>query len=155
MTDPSGPAPQGAPPTPPPAVPQAPPPAVPQAPPPTWLAPASAAPAGPGSGKSRAVAAAFALLVGGLGIHKFYLGKTALGVLYLLLSWTGIPSLVAWIEGITYLAKSDWAWAAEYGGPVEPANGAAIGCLWLVALLPLVGILGFVALVLGGWGSQI
>jgi TM2 domain-containing membrane protein YozV len=109
-----------------------------------------------GTGKDRALAAALALLVGGLGIHKFYLGNTALGVLYLLLSWTGIPSFIGWIEGISYLLRSDAAWAAQYGGPVRRANGVAIGCLWLFALLPLLAILAVVALIfLGGQVSNI
>lgn len=109
-----------------------------------------------GGGKDRALAAALALLVGGLGIHKFYLGKVALGVLYLLFSWTGIPSLIGWIEGITYLLASDETWARQYGGPVQPANGVAIGCLWLVALLPLLAIISIIALVfLGGQVSSI
>jgi TM2 domain-containing membrane protein YozV len=109
-----------------------------------------------GTGKDRALAAALALLVGGLGIHKFYLGKVALGVLYLLLSWTGIPSFIGWIEGISYLLKSDEAWAAQYGGPLQPANGVAIGCLWIVALLPLLAIIAVVALIfLGGQVNSI
>ncbi len=54
--------------------------------------------------------------------------------------WTGIPTLVAWIEAITYLRKSDEAWAAEYGGPVRRASSAGIGCLWILALWPLVSI---------------
>jgi len=111
---------------------------------------------GSGSGKDRLVAAAFAILLGGLGIHKFYLGKVALGVLYLLLSWTGIPSLIGWIEGITYLIRSNAAWAAEYGGPVQVPNGAAIGCLWLVALLPLLAIVSIISLIfLGGQVERI
>ena len=93
-----------------------------------------------GPGKDRAVAALLALLLGGLGIHKFYLGKVALGVVYIVFCWTGIPTLVAWIEAITYLHKSDEAWAAEYGGPVRRASSAGIGCLWVLALWPLVSI---------------
>ena len=38
---------------------------------------------------------------GGLGIHKFYAKKFCLGILYLLLFWTSIPSFVSFIEFIT------------------------------------------------------
>jgi hypothetical protein len=111
--------------------------------------------AGSGAGKDRVVAAAFAILLGGLGIHKFYLGRIVLGVLYLVFAWTGIPSFIGWIEGMTYLARSDADWAAEYGGPERVANGAAIGCLWLIAVLPLlVGILGFIFFVSAGSAPQ-
>tara|TARA_Y100001978_G_scaffold199820_1_gene214861 strand:+ start:503 stop:817 length:315 start_codon:yes stop_codon:yes gene_type:complete len=39
-----------------------------------------------------------ALLVGGFGIHKFWLNEIVAGVLYLLLCWTFIPSIIAVIE---------------------------------------------------------
>jgi hypothetical protein len=38
------------------------------------------------------------LFLGGLGAHKFYMGETGLGILYLVFFWTGIPSIVAFIE---------------------------------------------------------
>ncbi len=111
-------------------------------------------------GKDRATAIAFALILGGLGIHKFYLGKIAQGVIYLVFSWTGIPSLIGWIEGIMYLRTSDADWAAIYGGPIRTPGSGTIGCLWALALLPLVLFLiaGFaiVSLIfLGGQVSQI
>lgn len=59
------------------------------------------------SEKSRIAAGVFALVLGGLGIHKFYMGRVGMGILYLLFCWTGIPSLVALIEGILYLTESD------------------------------------------------
>lgn len=40
----------------------------------------------------------FALLLGGLGLHRFYLGETGWGIAYLLFSWTGIPTLIGFIE---------------------------------------------------------
>lgn len=36
--------------------------------------------------------------LGGIGMHKFYVRQYGWGVAYLLLSWTGIPSLVALVE---------------------------------------------------------
>ncbi len=40
----------------------------------------------------------FALLFGGLGLHRFYLGETGWGIVYLFFCWTGIPTLVGFIE---------------------------------------------------------
>jgi len=48
--------------------------------------------------KDPTVAVLLALFLGGIGIHKFYLGQTGLGVLYLIFCWTGIPSIIAFIE---------------------------------------------------------
>ncbi len=67
------------------------------------------------TGKNRLAAALFAILLGGLGIHKFYLGKVGWGVVYLLLCWTLIPSIVGLVEGIVYLTMSDEAFIAKYG----------------------------------------
>ena len=57
--------------------------------------------------KSKSAAAVLAILLGSIGAHKFYLGKTGMGVLYLCLFWTGIPSILGLIEGIIYLSSSD------------------------------------------------
>lgn len=67
------------------------------------------------SGKNRVAAALFALLLGTFGIHKFYLGQTGQAILYVLFFWTGIPTIVGFVEGILYLTKSDAEFAAEYG----------------------------------------
>jgi len=39
-----------------------------------------------------------ALFLGTFGVHHFYLRRTGLGVLYCLLFWSGIPSLLGFIE---------------------------------------------------------
>lgn len=67
------------------------------------------------SGRSRVVAAVLALVLGGLGAHKFYLGSIFLGIIYLVLCWTFIPAIVAFIEGIYYLTLSDSDFEKKYG----------------------------------------
>lgn len=66
------------------------------------------------SGPNKLVAALFGIFLGGLGIHKFYLGKTGWGIVYLLFILTGIPSIVGFIEGIIYLTMSDSDFAKKY-----------------------------------------
>ena len=48
-----------------------------------------------------------ALLLGGIGAHKFYAGKVAAGILYLLFCWRCIPAIIAFIEFILALCKTD------------------------------------------------
>jgi len=65
--------------------------------------------------KSKVSAGLFALLLGGIGIHKFYLGRPVQGILYILFCWTFIPAIVALVEGIVYLSMSDEQFAQKYG----------------------------------------
>ena len=83
----------------------------------------SAAPLNLSGDKNRIVAAILALVLGGIGIHKFYLGKTTAGVLMLLGGTVGwitfgfVPALVyliAFIEFIIYLTKSDQQFYQDY-----------------------------------------
>lgn len=55
------------------------------------------------------VAGIFALLLGPLGVHKFYLGYTQEGIIQLVISIVtcGIAGIIPFIEGIIYLTKSD------------------------------------------------
>ena len=64
--------------------------------------------------KSKAVAGLLGIFLGGLGIHKFYLGQAGMGVIYLLFCWTGIPELIGFIEGIIYLGSNDYNFQMKY-----------------------------------------
>ena len=72
------------------------------------------------SSKNKVAAGLLAIFLGGLGIHKFYLGFTGPGLVYLLINTVGfaitwallcIPNMIlgmmALIEGIIYLTRSD------------------------------------------------
>jgi TM2 domain-containing membrane protein YozV len=65
--------------------------------------------------KSRTTAALLALFLGGIGVHKFYLGRIGQGFLYLIFFWTFIPAIVAFVEFIIYICMSDEAFSAKYG----------------------------------------
>jgi TM2 domain-containing membrane protein YozV len=73
----------------------------------------------PGAEK-KVVAGVLAILLGWLGIHKFYLGYTTAGLVMLLVSVCtfGIAGTVMWIigivEGIIYLTKTDAEFVATY-----------------------------------------
>lgn len=60
-------------------------------------------------GKSKLVAGLFAILLGGIGVHHFYMGNIGLGVVDILFSWTGLPGLIGLVNGIIYLTESDEA----------------------------------------------
>jgi len=56
----------------------------------------------------KVVAGIFGILLGALGIHKFYLGYTKEGIIQILLNLLcGLGSLIGLIEGIIYLTKTD------------------------------------------------
>ncbi len=73
--------------------------------------------------KSKIVAGLFALLLGGFGAHKFYLGYTTQGIITILVVWLGliligiptiIMGIIVFIEGIIYLTKSDQEFQETY-----------------------------------------
>ena len=67
------------------------------------------------NGKNKIAAALFAFFLGGFGAHKFYLGKTGLGIVYLLLFWTFIPAIIAFVDFILLLTMSDETFNEKYG----------------------------------------
>ncbi len=66
-------------------------------------------PSKPREENKRVLAGIFALILGGLGIHKFILGYTQEGIIQLIIGvcTCGLGGIIGFIEGIVYLTKSD------------------------------------------------
>lgn len=70
--------------------------------------------------KEKVVAGVLGILLGSLGIHKFYLGYTGAGVIMLLVSLltcgagASIMSIIGLIEGIIYLTMDDARFQQTY-----------------------------------------
>lgn len=81
--------------------------------------------------RNKVIAALLAFFLGALGAHKFYLGQTGAGIIYLLFFWTFIPGIVAFFEFIILLVMSDRDFnarynpgmAMQYAGAMAPSVG--------------------------------
>lgn len=67
------------------------------------------------NGKSKLAAALFALFLGGIGIHKFYLGQVGWGIAYLIFCWTFIPAMIAFVEAILLFVMSEEKFNQKFG----------------------------------------
>jgi TM2 domain-containing membrane protein YozV/Tfp pilus assembly major pilin PilA len=101
--------------------------------------------------KSKVAAGVLALLFGGLGVHRFYLGQWW-GVFYLLFFWTLIPDLVAFIEALVFLFTNDQKWDARHndGMPGTDGSGAVaavlVGVVAFFVAIAFIGILAAIAI---------
>ncbi|MFK3889946.1 TM2 domain-containing protein [Sphingomonas sp. NPDC079357] len=72
----------------------------------------------PHNDRNKYVAAALAFLLGTLGVHRFYLGRTASAIVMLVLTLTFfgliITGIWALVDTVRYLIMSDRAFAARY-----------------------------------------
>ena len=59
-----------------------------------------------GKGPDRTTAGILAILLGGWGVHKFYMGNTTTALIHILLCCGGL-NIIGIIEGIIYLTKTD------------------------------------------------
>lgn len=60
------------------------------------------------------ICSALSLLLGGIGIQKFYLGQTKRGLLYVLFFWTGIPYLLCIVDLLKFIFMSDKSFNLKY-----------------------------------------
>jgi len=68
----------------------------------------------PVQAKNKNVATALAFFLGGLGVHKFYLGQSGTGFLYLLFFWTCIPAILGFFEALHLLALKEEDFNKQY-----------------------------------------
>lgn len=67
--------------------------------------------------KSKYIAAFLAIFFGMFGAQKFYLGKYKIGIIYLILSFTGIIGiieLISFLEGLIYLFTQEEEFVEKY-----------------------------------------
>lgn len=64
--------------------------------------------------RKRLVAAAISFLAGTWGAHHFYLGNAGKGILSILFSWTGIPTIIGIIGSIRLIIMSNEEFDRKY-----------------------------------------
>lgn len=57
--------------------------------------------------KNKTTTALLAFFLGGLGIHRFYLGQNGMGILYLIFCWTFIPAFIAFLDFFIFIVMSE------------------------------------------------
>lgn len=66
------------------------------------------------SRKEKNTAAILSLFLGGLGIHRFYLGQTLMGMFYLIFCWTLVPAFIAFIDFFAFIFMSQNKFDLKY-----------------------------------------
>ncbi|MCL1038431.1 NINE protein [Shewanella corallii] len=64
--------------------------------------------------KNQKLAAWYGLLLGGLGVHRFYLGQHLKGSLYLAFSWTLVPVALGWFDAFKTFRMSPFTFQSKY-----------------------------------------
>ena len=105
------------------------------------------APQVPLSSKSKVTAGFLAFFVGGLGVHRFYLGQWW-GIFYLIFWVTSIPSIISFIEAFVFWFSSQERWQRKYGQVPASNTGLMVGVIAAGAfvMIMITGILAAVAL---------
>jgi TM2 domain-containing membrane protein YozV len=72
--------------------------------------------------KNKTTAAILAFFLGGIGIHRFYLGQGGKGILYLLFCWTFIPTIIAFVDFIVFLTMDENSFNQKYNNGVNSSS---------------------------------
>ncbi len=78
--------------------------------------------------KDKTVAGILAILLGGIGVHQFYLGNTTRGIIYIVLMFVGVSPILGLVDGIMYLTKPEDVFQRNYlnwfcgDGPAAPPS---------------------------------
>lgn len=72
--------------------------------------------------KSKNTASFLALFLGGIGIHRFYLGQTAKGVFSIIFFWTYIPLFISLIDFIIFITMSEKKFNIKYNPLIKNVN---------------------------------
>ena len=95
--------------------------------------------------KNRTTAALWCLFLGGIGAHRFYLGKTTDAVLRALFFWTLIPGIIASVEMLfivfPYTDDNNKEWDFEYNNGIHTPPAHLI-----VEILSILSIIGGILL---------
>jgi TM2 domain-containing membrane protein YozV len=112
------------------------------------MCPSCGAPQHTGPVKNQTVAWLWCLFLGGFGAHRFYLGKILTAILYLVLCWTGIPTILAMIELCIIAFTSPQNWAQKYNGGkiLPPVNGFIKAVSLIMPIIIIVGIISAIAI---------
>lgn len=89
---------------------------------------------------SKAALLLLTFFLGGIGAHKFYLGKYWQGALYLVFCWTYLPALAALVEFVIYAFTSSERLDEKYPG----AKGSTVIVL-VVAFFGFIFVIGILA----------
>jgi TM2 domain-containing membrane protein YozV len=98
--------------------------------------------------KDRAKAALYAIFLGGVGAHRFYLGQWR-GLAYLLFVWTFVPIVIAVVEAVVFVLTPQARWDAKYNagrasdrisGAEWIAFGIGCACAAFVLSMPFIAI---------------
>lgn len=84
-------------------------------------------------------------VLGQFGAHWFYLRRTVPGILALLFCWTGIPAIIAFVNGLQIAYGSREQWSLKYNNGVETPPVHWVDKI-LVIVLPVLGFLFWIAI---------
>ncbi|MCP3901407.1 MAG: NINE protein [Desulfobacteraceae bacterium] len=97
-----------------------------------------------GNPLSKAALLLITWFLGGIGGHKFYLGKHWQGVFYIVFFWTFIPSLIALVEFIIYACTSSERLQEKYSAGSGSIVIIAIAGFFVI--ISMIGILAAIAI---------